>query len=78
MHTVLIAVASGIGISLVPGCVRSFRQPGVVLRPARPASPAIDLVFVRPKGEMSPTVAAWRELLVEQLPRIRRQMEGQD
>jgi DNA-binding transcriptional LysR family regulator len=78
MHTVLIAVASGIGLSLVPGCVRSFRQPGVVLRPARPVSPAVDLVFVRPKGEMSPTVAAWRELLVEQLPSIRRQMEGQD
>ncbi|MEN9675351.1 MAG: hypothetical protein RIS76_1247 [Verrucomicrobiota bacterium] len=38
-------------------------------------SPPIDLVLVRPKGETSPTVTAWLELLRERLPQIRKQME---
>ena len=75
MQTVLMAVAAGIGVSLVPGCVRNFRQPGVVFLPVRPASPPIDLVLALAKGEMSPTVAAWTEMVRERLPVIRRQME---
>jgi DNA-binding transcriptional LysR family regulator len=75
MQTVLLAVAAGVGISLVPGCVRNFRQPGVVFIPVRPASPPIDLILARPRGEPSPTVAAWIELLHERIPRIRKQME---
>ena len=75
MQTVLMTVAAGIGVALVPGCVRSFGQPGVVFLPVRPASPAIELVLARPKGEMSPTVSAWLELMREHLPAIRQQME---
>jgi DNA-binding transcriptional LysR family regulator len=75
MQTVLMAVAAGIGVSLVPGCVRSFRQPGVVFLPVRPGSPPIDLVLVRPKGEVSPTVSAWLELVRQRIPQIRQQME---
>ncbi len=75
MQTVLMAVAAGIGVSLVPGCVRSFRQPGVVFLPVRPASPPIDLVLARTKGEMPPTVSAWLELLREWFPEIRSRME---
>jgi len=59
----------------VPGCVRSFRQPGVTILPVRPVSPVIDLVLTRPKGEPSPTVSAWLELVRERLPVIRHQME---
>jgi DNA-binding transcriptional LysR family regulator len=76
MQTVLMAVSAGIGVSLVPGCVRSFRQPGVVFFPVRPASPPIDLVLARPKGEMPPTVSAWLELLRERRPLIRESMES--
>lgn len=75
MQTVLMAVAAGIGVSLVPGCVRSFRQPGVLFMPVRPASPAINLVLARPKGEVSPIVSAWMKLVRERLPAIRKQME---
>jgi DNA-binding transcriptional LysR family regulator len=75
MQTVLMAVAASIGVALVPGCVRSFRQPGVAFLPVRPTSPPIDLVLARPKGEMSPTVSAWLELVRENLPSIRQQME---
>jgi DNA-binding transcriptional LysR family regulator len=75
MQTVLMTVAAGIGVALVPGCVRSFRQPGVTILPVRPVSPFIDLVLTRPKGEPSPTVSAWLELVRERLPAIRQQME---
>ncbi len=51
MQTVLLAVAAGVGVSLMPGCVRHFPQPGAVFRLVRPASPPVDLVLVRPKRE---------------------------
>jgi len=76
MQTVLMAVAASIGVALVPGCVRSFRQPGVAFLPVRPTSPPIELVLARPKGEMSPTVSAWLDLVREHLSAIRQQMEN--
>jgi|SRR5579859_4118717 len=75
IHTVLMAVAAGIGVAIVPGCVRRSRQPGVAFLDVRPVSPVIDLVLTRPKGEPSPTVSAWLELVRERLPAIRQQME---
>jgi DNA-binding transcriptional LysR family regulator len=76
MQTVLMAVAAGVGVSLVPGCTRTFLQPGVSLLRVRPVSPVIPLMMVRPKGDMPPTVAAFTALLRERLPEIRRVMEG--
>ncbi len=75
IQTLLLAVAAGIGVAIVPGCVRSFRQPGVAILPVRPVSPIIDFVQIRPKGEPSPTVSAWLEMVRERLPAIRQQME---
>jgi DNA-binding transcriptional LysR family regulator len=75
IQTVLMAVASSIGVALVPGCVRRSRQPGVAFLDVRPVSPVIDLVLARPKVEPSPTVSAWLELVRERLPAIRQQME---
>ena len=75
IHTVLMAVAAGIGVAIVPGCVHRSGQRGVAFLPVRPASPPIDLVQVRPIGEPSPTVSAWIELLRERVPHIRKQME---
>lgn len=75
IQTVLMAVAAGIGVAVVPGCSSKSRQPGVAFLPIRPASPVIDLVLTRPKGEPSPTVSAWFELVRERLPAIRQQME---
>jgi len=77
IHTVLMAVASGIGVALVPGCVRSLRQRGVTILPVLPASPVIDLVLARPKGEPSPTVAAWLELVRSRIPSIQKEMESE-
>jgi len=75
IQTMLVAVAAGIGVAIVPACVRSFRQPGVTILTLRPAAPVIDLMLIRPNGEPSPTVSAWLELVREHLPAIRQQME---
>jgi hypothetical protein len=47
----------------------------VTILPVRPAPPIIDFVQIRPKGESSPTVSAWLELVRESLPAVRQQME---
>jgi DNA-binding transcriptional LysR family regulator len=75
IHTVLMAVAAGIGVAIVPGCVSRSRQPGVAFLPVRPVSPVIDLVLTRPKGEPSPTVSAWLELVRGRIPHIQKLME---
>lgn len=75
MQALVMSVAAGQGVSVVPGCVRHYRQPGVVFLPLRPASPPIELVLAHAKGEMSPTVAAWVGHLRKELPAIRKQME---
>ncbi len=75
IQTLLMAVAAGIGVAIVPGCVRSYRHHGVTILPVRPVSPIIDFVQIRPKGEPSPTVSAWLELVGERQRAIRQQME---
>lgn len=76
MITVVMMVAAGVGASLVPSCVRSFKMPGVRFIPLRPAPPPIDLVAARPVGELQPTVAAFLDLLRQMLPAIRSRYEG--
>jgi DNA-binding transcriptional LysR family regulator len=71
MQTMLINVFSGIGVSLAPTCVASFHQPGVTLIPIQPDPPPLEIVAARPKGEPSPAVAAFLEMLRQQLPAIR-------
>lgn len=44
MQTMLIAVATGIGVSLTPTCVGSFHQPGVTLIPIQPDPPPLEIV----------------------------------
>jgi DNA-binding transcriptional LysR family regulator len=71
MQAALTMVAAGIGVSFAPSSVRSFYQPGVTLIPIQPDPPPLDLVGARPAGEPPPTVAAFLDLLRQQLPRIR-------
>lgn len=70
-HTVVTMVAAGIGVSLAPSCVRSFQQPGVTLIPIQRNPPPLGLVASYPKGEPSPAVAAFLDLLRQQLPQLR-------
>lgn len=76
MQTVLMLVAAGIGVSLVPHCVSCFHQPGVCFIPIRPTPSPLELLAVRPKGEPQPTVGAFLDLLRQQLPQIKAKYEG--
>jgi DNA-binding transcriptional LysR family regulator len=71
LQTVLAMVAAGVGVSIVPSCVRSLEQPGVTFIPIQPNPPPIGMVAAYPKGEPSPAVAAFLDMLRQQLPQIR-------
>ena len=73
IQTVFTMIAAGIGVSVTPSYIRRFNPPGVTLVPIHPEPPPIDLVVARPLGEPPPTVAAFLDILRQQLPRIRRQ-----
>jgi len=78
MITLVMMVAAGVGVALVPSCVSSFKLPGVRFIPLRPAPPPIDLVAARPVGEPQPTVAAFLDLLRQKLPAIRSRYENRN
>jgi DNA-binding transcriptional LysR family regulator len=71
MQTVLTMVAARVGVSLAAGCDSRLNQPGVRFIPIQPDPPPFDLVAARPDGEPPPTVAAFLEILRQQLPQIR-------
>jgi DNA-binding transcriptional LysR family regulator len=73
IQTVFTMIAAGIGVSVTPSYIRRFNPPGVTFAPIHPEPPPIDLVVARPLGEPPPTVAAFLDILRQQLPRIRRQ-----
>ena len=64
-------VAAGVGATIVPGCVRSFHQPGLKYIRIEPAPPPMHIVATRPAGEPQPTLAAFLNILRQQLLRIR-------
>jgi DNA-binding transcriptional LysR family regulator len=75
MATVITLVESGLGISLVPRCVRTLNRPGVVIRRISPKSPRIPLCIVWRKSAQNPALAAFLEILRTARPKIRKEME---
>jgi len=78
MQSVLMLVAAGVGVSIVPLCVSCFHQSGVRFIPIQPAPSYLDLRAVRPKGEPQPTVGAFLDLLGQQLPQIKAKYERRE
>jgi len=77
--TVLLLVESGIGVSIVAGCVRHLVRAGgpVVFYPFQPASAPVELRLTWRRGmPSSPTVEAFRELVQSRLEAIRALMEA--
>jgi DNA-binding transcriptional LysR family regulator len=77
--TVLLLVESGIGVSIVAGCVRQLVRAGgpVVFYPFQPASAPVELRLTWRRGmPSSPTVEAFRELVQSRLEAIRTLMEA--
>jgi DNA-binding transcriptional LysR family regulator len=75
MATVMTLVESGLGLSLVPRCVRSLNRPHVIIRPITPKSAPIPLNAVWRKSDENPTLTAFLDILSESTFRIRAEME---
>jgi len=70
MATVITLVESGMGVSLVPGSVRSLNRPNAVIRELSPPTSIIPLCLIRPKGNHNPAADAFREIVNSHKPKI--------
>lgn len=75
MATVITLVESGMGVSLVPGSVRSLNRPHAVIREILPSSPAIPLCLIRPKANRNPAATAFLEVIKSLKPKITELLE---
>lgn len=75
MATAMTLVESGLGVSLIPRCVRSLNRPQVVIRPIAPKSARIPLCVAWRKSARNPALAAFLDILRAATPAIRTQME---
>jgi DNA-binding transcriptional LysR family regulator len=71
MQTVLVMVAAGMGISLVPGCVSHLGVKGTGLLSLAGRSIPIDLMMVWPREPVKPTVTEFQALVEERLTQVR-------
>src|SRR5438477_9878668 len=76
MATVMTLVESGLGVSLIPYCVRTLNRPHVVIRAITPKSADIPLCVAWRRSVQNPTVPAFLEVLRAAASSIRRQMEA--
>jgi DNA-binding transcriptional LysR family regulator len=74
MTTVFLLVESGLGVSLVPSCVRGLEQQKTVRRPLTVRSNPLCLCATWPRGSQSPTVEAFLSILRPQISAIRKQV----
>jgi DNA-binding transcriptional LysR family regulator len=76
MATVMTLVESGLGISLIPRCVRTLNRPNVTIRPITPKSGKIPLCIAWRKLAHNPAATAFLEILRGAKESIRAQMEA--
>jgi DNA-binding transcriptional LysR family regulator len=76
MATVMTLVESGLGVSLIPSCVRSLNRPQAVVRPITPQSTRIPLCMSWRKSASNPVLAAFLEIVRAAKGSIRKQMES--
>jgi len=75
MATVMTLVESGLGVSLIPRCVRTLNRTHVTIRPILPKSARIPLCVAWRKSEKSPIIGAFLDTLRAAATQIRAQME---
>ena len=56
MQTIISLVSAGIGVSLVPSSVETFRMPRVSYRPLRGTNASLEIALARRRGDRSPLV----------------------
>lgn len=63
MHTIVSLVAGGIGVALVPACVKALHREGVVYRPLRGEKTLVETVAVWRRSDDAPLLRALLALL---------------
>jgi DNA-binding transcriptional LysR family regulator len=76
MATVITLVESGLGVSLIPRCVRTLNRPQAVIRPIIPKSAPIPLCVTWRKSAHNPALAAFLDILRAAMPAIKAQVES--
>lgn len=74
MLSVLTLVASGLGVAVVPACLRFLAVDGVEFRPLSAGDARLPLNFVSRRLGTPPTVSAFRDRLIGSLDMIRTKM----
>jgi DNA-binding transcriptional LysR family regulator len=69
MQTIVGLVSAGLGVALVPACMRELKRPGVVYRTLSPAPPLFETALAWPAGGASETAAAFLETAQAKAPR---------
>lgn len=75
MSSAMVFVESGLGVSVVPGCVRHLNNPSAILRPIKPASSPLPLCAIWSKSANGPVLDCFLEALRVAKPVIRKKME---
>lgn len=76
MSSVILAVESGLGVSLTLGFVRGMLSRESVVRQIKPASSNIPLCAIWPAGPQEPILESFLEALRARKPTIRKKMES--
>ena len=77
MSSVILAVESGLGVSLTLGFFRGLLSRGSVVRQIKPASSKIPLCAIWPAGPQEPVLESFLQTLRARKPTIRSKMERQ-
>jgi DNA-binding transcriptional LysR family regulator len=75
MATVMTLVESGLGVSLIPHCVRTLNRLNVAIRPVTPKSEPIPLCAAWLRSSTNPALVAFRDVLRTARPQIKALME---
>jgi DNA-binding transcriptional LysR family regulator len=74
ISSVMLFVESGLGVSLVPGCIRNLNHPNAVVIPIKPASGRIPLCAIWPKDFNAPVLESFLDLVRSTKAEIKERM----
>jgi DNA-binding transcriptional LysR family regulator len=74
ISSVMLFVESGLGVSLVPGCIRNLNHPNAVIIPTKPASGRIPLCAIWPKDSNAPVLESFLDLVRSTKAEIKERM----
>jgi len=72
LYDTLSLVAAGVGVSILPDCVRRVRRSGIAARPLSPPGAGIDFGIAHRRNELSPVALAFVDLVRRAYPARRR------